>query len=242
MNYYFITGSSKGLGKSLTELLLEGENNTVYGLARSSSIKHDRYVHTNINLGKLDEVESFQFSSLNDADRVLLINNAGMVGDVKHVGNIDNQKIIDCYNLNLIAPAILTNNFIAAYASLGIEKMVLNISSGAGRSPIDGWNVYCSSKAGMDMFSQVLKEEVKIDNSNIKILSLAPGIIDTDMQVQIREAEQSEFSNIERFIEYKKGGDLMSPDLTAQQILRFIQEDELSTNVICSVRDLTNYD
>lgn len=240
MNYYFITGSSKGLGKSLTELLLEDENNTVYGLARSSSIQYDRYIHTNIDLGKLDEVKSFQFPSLNDADRVLLINNAGMVGDVKHVGNIDNQKIIDCYNLNLIAPAILTNNFIAAYASLGIEKMVLNISSGAGRSPIDGWNVYCSSKAGMDMFSQVLKEEVNIDNSNIKILSLAPGIIDTDMQVQIREAEQSEFSNIDRFIEYKKEGDLMSPDLTAQQILRFIQEDELSTNVICSVRDLTN--
>ena len=41
-------------------------------------------------------------------------------------------------------------------------------------------------------------------------------------------------------IEYKKEGDLASPDLTAQQILRFTQEDELSKNVICSVRDLTS--
>ncbi len=239
MNYFFITGSSKGLGKSLTELILNDENNTVYGIARSSSIQHDRYIHANLDLSRLDEVEAFQFPSLNDADKVVLVNNAGMVGDVKHVGKINNQKIIEAYNLNLIAPAILVNNFVAAYSNSVNEKMVLNISSGAGRTPIDGWNVYCSTKAGMDMFSQVLKEEVKIDDSNIKVLSLAPGIIDTNMQVQIREAEESDFSNIERFIEYKKGGDLTSPAITAQQVLRFIEEDELSTNVICSVRDLT---
>jgi benzil reductase ((S)-benzoin forming) len=162
-----------------------------------------------------------------------------MVGDVKHVGNIDNQQIIDSYNLNLIAPAVLTNNFIAKYSGLSCEKIVLNISSGAGRTPIDGWNVYCSTKAGMDMFSQVLNEEVKIDKSNIKVLSLAPGIIDTDMQIQIRAAEQSEFSNIEKFIEYKKEGDLTPANITAQQVLRFIEEDGLATKVLCSVRDLT---
>ena len=116
---------------------------------------------------------------------------------------------------------------------------MLNISSGAGRATIDGWNVYCSTKAGIDMFSQVLKEEAQIDGTGIKILSLAPGIIDTDMQVQIREANKNEFSNIENFIEYKKNGDLSNPKTTAKQVLRFIEEEELLTNVICSVRDLT---
>lgn len=238
MTIYFITGSSKGLGKSLVELLLKDENNRVYGIARSNSVEHAKYTHANVDFSKLEEVSAYQFPELQQADRIVLVNNAGIVGAIKHVGNIDNQHIIDCYNINLIAPAILTNNFIAAYSNLDTEKMVLNISSGAGRTPIDGWNVYCSTKAGIDMFSQVLKEEVKIDEANIKVLSLAPGIIDTNMQVQIRTANPSEFSNIEKFVEYKKEGDLSPPDVTAQKVLRFIQEEELSENVICSVREL----
>ena len=240
MNYYFITGSSKGLGKSLLDLLLKDSTNIVYGLARTCSVKHERYHHITIDLSNLDEVLNYDFPELEKTDKIVLVNNAGVVGDVKRVGNIDNQKIIDCYSLNLIAPVILTNNFIAKYGSLDGEKIVLNISSGAGRNPIDGWNVYCSTKAGMDMFSQVLKEELKIDGSNIKVLSLAPGIIDTDMQVKIRGAAKEEFSNIDRFIDYKKEGDLVAPDITAKQVLRFMTEEGLLTNVLCSVRDLTN--
>jgi len=240
MNYYFITGSSKGLGKSLTELLLKDENNIVFGLSRGCSIEHQDYNHTSLDLSNLTEVQSYRFPNLENAEKIVLVNNAGMVGDVAHVGKINNQKIIDCYNLNLIAPAILSNNFVEKYNGVDCDKMVLNISSGAGRSPIDGWNVYCSTKAGMDMFSQVLNEEVKIDQSNIRVLSLAPGIIDTGMQDQIRTADQSAFSNIEKFINYKKDGDLTQPSVTAQQVLRFIQEDKLSTNVLCSVRDLTD--
>ena len=238
MNYFIITGSSKGLGKSLTELLLKDENNTVYGIARNCSIQHARYIHITADLSKLVEVEAYQFPEINDASQIVLVNNAGIVGDVKHIGNIENQKIIDCYNLNLIAPAILTNNFVSKYTDLGCQKIVLNISSGAGRTPIDGWNVYCSTKAGLDMFSQVLNEEIKINNSNMRVLSLAPGIIDTGMQTQIRDAEQSNFSNIEKFIEYKKEGDLTQPEITAKQVLRFINEEALSENVLSSVRDL----
>ena len=239
MNYFFITGSSKGLGKSLTELLLQDENNTVYGIARSSSIENSRYIHSKVDLSQLNEVTAYAFPALENVEKIVLVNNAGMVGDVKHVGNIDTQQIIDCYNLNLIAPAILTNNFIAAYSSFGSEKLVLNISSGAGRTPIDGWDVYCSTKAGMDMFSQVLNEEIKIDNTNVKVLSLAPGIIDTDMQVAIRAADQTAFSNIENFIAYKKDGDLTQPKVTAQQVFQFIKNPEIATDVLCSVRDLT---
>lgn len=238
MNYYFITGSSRGLGKSLLDLLLKDESNIVYGLARTCSVEHERYYHTTIDLSNMDKVVKFQFPLLKSADKIIIINNAGIVGDVKRVGNIDNQKIINCYNLNLIAPVILVNNFVTKYGSLACEKVIINISSGAGRNPIDGWNVYCSSKAGIDMFSQVLNEETNIDKKNIKVLSLAPGIIDTDMQYQIRASDQSEFSTLEKFIQFKKEGDLVNPNITAKQILRFVNENELSKNVLCSVRDL----
>ncbi len=240
MNYYFITGASKGLGKALTELLLEDDNNVVYGLSRTNTTQHFNYTHIEIDLSSPEKVESFQFPELKDANKVVLVNNAGMVGDVKYVGNIDNRKIIDCYNLNLIAPAILTNNFIAAYNNSSVKKLIINVSSGAGRHPIDGWNVYCSTKAGMDMFSQVLNEENKINESNIEVLSLAPGIIDTGMQTEIRSADVNEFSGLEKFIDYKENGDLVQPEITAQQVLTFIKNPNIATNVLCSVRDLTN--
>ncbi len=239
MNYYFVTGSSKGLGKSIVDLLLKDKNNVVYGLARTCSVQHERYIHTSVDMRELKEVIGYEFPLLENMEKLVLINSAGMVGDIKHVGAIDNQKIIDSYNLNLIAPVILANNFIAKYSNLDSNKTVLNISSGAGRSPIDGWSTYCSTKAGMDMFSQVLDVESQIDQSNVKVLSLAPGIIDTAMQREIRASDECDFSNINRFVDYKKNNDLASPEETAINVLRFVNEENLSENVLCSVRDLT---
>lgn len=238
MNYYFITGSSKGLGRALLDLLLKDENNFIYGLARTCPLEHERYSHKSIDLSELSKVEEFDFSNLENPECIILINNAGMIGDVNRVGKLDTQKVIDCYNLNLIAPVILTNNFISKYERISCDKIVLNISSGAGRAPIDGWNVYCSTKAGLDMFSEVFNEEVNIDKSNVKVLSLAPGIIDTGMQGEIRTSKQSAFSNVERFINYKKNGELIKSIVTARQVLRFIKEKGLQKEVLCSVRDL----
>ena len=159
MNYFFITGSSKGLGKALTELLLTDKNNIVYGYARTISIEHKNYIHTTVDFSDLKQVSEYQFPLLENVEKLILVNNAGIVGDIKHVGQISSQKIIDCYNINTIAPAIFTNDFLATY-NKKYEKLIINISSGAGRTPIDGWNIYCSSKAALDMFSQVLNEEI----------------------------------------------------------------------------------
>jgi len=239
MNYFFITGTSKGLGKSLTELLLKDENNFVFGYSRNNTINHKNYYHKLIDFNNLENVKKIQFPELENAEKIVLVNNAGTVGEINHAGNIDNDQIVTGYNVNLIAPSIIINNFMAAYKKSALEKLIVNISSGAGKSAIDGWSVYCATKAGVDMFSRVVAEEAAIDNCGFKILSLAPGIIDTNMQVQIRNASQTGFSNLSRFIEYKENGDLATPEETAQKVLRFINESKLQQNVLCSVRDLT---
>lgn len=238
MNYYFITGSSKGLGKALTELLLNDEENVVYGISRTNDINHQQFKHIQIDLTDLDAVKQFHFPELKDATAITLINNAGIVGDINYLGNLDCDKIISTYNLNLITPTLLINQFTKTYNNK-VSKLVINISSGAGRSPIDGWNVYCATKAGLDMLSLVFKEEIQNKNLNINILSLAPGIIDTGMQEDIRRADESNFSNIERFIAYKNNGDLAAPASTANLIAKFISDKTLQENTICSVRDIS---
>jgi benzil reductase ((S)-benzoin forming) len=238
MNYYFITGTSKGLGKAITEQLLKDENNFVFGYSRNNVITHKNYYHKLIDLNNLEALKKIQFPVLNNPEKVVLVNNAGTVGDINHIGAMNNDQIIACYNINLIAPAIFTNNFVSAYKKLPNEKLIVNISSGAGKSAIDGWSTYCSAKAGIDMFSKVLAEEINIDKTTIKVLSLAPGIIDTGMQTQIRNAKQTGFSNIDRFIEYKQNGDLASAEETAKKVIRFLFEAELQEQTICSVRDI----
>lgn len=238
MNYYFISGTSKGLGKAITEQLLKDENNFVFGYSRNNVITHKNYYHKLIDLNNLEALKKIQFPVLNNPEKIVLINNAGTVGDINHVGDMNNDQIIACYNINLIAPAIFTNNFVAAYKNILNDKLIVNISSGAGKSAIDGWSTYCSAKAGIDMFSKVLTEEINIDNAKFKVLSLAPGIIDTGMQTQIRNAKQTSFSNINRFVEYKKNGDLASAEETASKVIRFLAEQNLQQETICSVRDL----
>lgn len=240
MNYYFITGTSKGLGKAITDFLLKDENNFVFGYSRNNTISHKNYYHKLIDLGNLENVKKIQFPDLENAEKIVLINNAGTVGQIEHVGQLSNDEIITCFNINLIAPSIITNNFIKAYQKNVAEKLIVNISSGAGKSTIDGWSIYCATKAGIDMFSQVVADETKIDHSSFTVLSLAPGIIDTEMQTKIRAAHKDGFSNLERFKEYKENGDLASSDETAQKIIHFIENKNLQQKVICSVRDLTN--
>ncbi len=238
MNCFFITGTSAGLGKALAELLLEDKNNFVYGFARNCNIKNVNYRHTTLDLNDLNAIKLFSFPKLKNATKIILINNAGVVGNINHIGKVDNNEIIKTYHVNLIAPTILINLFVKTYVKNTAEKLIINISSGAGRTPIDGWGVYCASKAGLDMFSQVLNEEFNIDKANFKILSLAPGIIDTKMQVEIRKSDKTAFSTINKFIKYKKEGNLTQPKQTAHQLLQFIKNPALAENILCSVRDL----
>lgn len=237
MNHYFITGTSKGLGKSLAELLLKDNANLVYGISRTNSISHKNYTHFSLDLANLEEVKNFKFPKIDAATKIILINNAGIVGDIKHIGNLDNEKIISTYFINLVSPTILTNLFVRSF-NAAISKQIINISSGAGRSAIDGWSVYCASKAGLDMFSLVFKEEIAAKKQNTKVISLAPGIIDTNMQSEIRQAKKTDFTNIDQFIAYKNNGNLALPEETAKQVIRFISDKKLMDNTICSVRDL----
>lgn len=240
MNYFFVTGSSKGLGKAISDQLLQDVNNFVFGYSRSNTINHKQYYHKLIDFSNLEAVQKLQFPELKDAKKLILINNAGSVGEIKHVGNLSSQKIIECYNINLIVPTIITNEFLKTYQKTNVEILIVNISSGAGQSAIDGWSVYCATKAGVDMFSRVIQEEANINKTNIKVLSIAPGIIDTDMQKDIRNADEGNFSNVARFLEYKKNGDLSSAKEAAKKVLQFINDPTLSQHVVCSVRDLTS--
>lgn len=245
MNYYYITGTSRGIGKAFAEHLLENPSNRVIGISRNRSIEHPNYKHSYLDLTDVKAITEFKFDLHANAKKVYLINNAGVLGFIKPIGKLNAATIIKNYTVNLIAPTVLTNAFIQCYDSTDAEKVIVNISSGAGKSPIDGWAVYCASKAGIDMLSRVVDMEQKIrakkpqDNihKGFHIFSIAPGVVNTGMQEEIRAAQKEDFSRLEDFIGYKVNNQLSEPEFVSKKYIDILANINSIKDVLSSIKD-----
>ena len=237
MNYYFITGSSKGIGKALVEELLNDENNIVYGISRSNSINAKNFTFIELDLSGISLVSLFRFPVIDKADELVLINNAGVIGDIKLVGDKNPLRISEAFNVNSVAPSILMNQFINQFQKIDCEKTIINISSGSGRHTVSSWAEYCASKSALDMFSMVAKEEQSNTRYPFNMYSVAPGIIDTEMQTEIRSAKSVDFDKLEYFKDLKEKGLLSLPENVAKKILLITKNPKSFDKVLLDVRD-----
>ena len=233
MNLFYITGTSSGIGYSLANILLKDPNNIVIGISRRNKIEHKNYHHISHDLSQPISADTFEKVD-ESYNKIVLINNAGQLGPVTPMGKQTFEEINQNYAINLVAPTLLCNDFIAAYKDHSSLKMIINVSSGAGKQAIESWNTYCASKAALDMLSLVIQAE----HPDFKVFALAPGIVDTEMQSEIRAANKEDFPHLERFMAYKKDGDLADANHVAQKYLKVIANPDLFKETICSVRDI----
>ncbi len=239
MHIYYITGTSRGLGQALAQGLLNNPENRVRGIGRTNSIVHPNFQFTELDLSDLDAVAAFHFVEHHGVKSITLINNAGIVGHITPAGNDTAENIRRIYAVNMVAPALLCNAFIKTYSEKEGNKQIVNISSGAGKNPIDGWSNYCATKAGLDLYSRTLAEEFKIyDRPDFRIWSVAPGIVDTAMQEEIRNAKPGHFSRLDQFITYHAEGQLASAEVVAGKYFRIFESPANFPDVVMSVKDI----
>jgi len=245
LNYYYITGTSRGIGKAFAEYLLEDPSNNVIGMSRQKTIEHPNYRHFFLDLTDIHAVADFKFELHSNPQKIYLINNAGALGAIKPIGKLTAESIISSYTLNLVAPSVLTNAFIACYNTTDTEKVILNISSGAGKNPIDGWSTYCASKAGIDMFSRAVDVEQKVRaehaqeniHKGFKIFSISPGVVNTQMQSEIRDASKEDFSRVEDFRKYKETEQLADPKNISRKYFEILSDIGSIKDVLSAVKD-----
>lgn len=233
----YITGTSSGIGKAIALKLLK-EGHHVVGLSRSCALTELNYRHVSIDLTDLDALAKFEFDS-NSTDDIILINNAGSIGPIKPIGHHIEQEIIDINILNVIVPQILTNKFINKFIHSSQNYQIINVSSGAGKSAIDAWSTYCASKAAIDLFSETVALELTgRGHSNWRVFSIAPGVVDTKMQGEIRASNPTHFLAHQKFIDLNTNNELANPNYTAELFYKVISKSESYKDVVFSVRDL----
>ena len=96
---------------------------------------------------------------------------------------------------------------------------------------------YCAAKAGMDNLSAAMALDEAERADGARIVSLAPGIIDTDMQAQLRGADPAHFPDQHRFASFKSEGLLDSPEQAATKVLRYLARPDFGAKALADVRE-----
>lgn len=236
-----LTGGSKGLGLGLAK---EYHKNgyRVISIARSSVKKLYTVEQYQCDLSKTDTIENvlkeiFSHLDKNSTTNLTLINNAGNLGTVNTLDTISPSDISYTIQVNLIAPLILSSLFIKLSKNWECKKQIFNISSGAAVNPYESWSMYCSSKAGLDMMTKVISKEQKGITNGVSIVSIYPGVVDTDMQAEVRNTPKENFKSIQRFIDFYEHGDLVAPKDVAQKIYNLDISGALKNGSILDVRN-----
>ena len=221
-----VTGHSKGLGAAIAAELL-GRGIPVLGLARSRAPGLAGSFPDLLREMELDLSDSAALAGwltggalanyLQGEDTVLLVNNAGVVWPVGPLAAQDPVEAVRAVTLNVAAPLALAAAVVRA--SAGAHRRILHVSSGAGRGAYPGWSVYCATKAALDRHA----EAVALDaDPAVRACSLAPGVIDTGMQAEIRATPEERFPMKERFVQLKQEGALASPEDCAAKLVDYL--------------------
>lgn len=240
-----ISGVSKGLGLALAQALAQ-PHHLIIGIARSNNAKLAAYCHLKkasyhfiqadlaLPQSSAHVAQALQQLLLSQpqARSFWLINNAGTVAPMAQAHQLsDPYAIAHALQLNIGSLISSTAAFLA-HTPPSADRRILNISSGAGRNPVPGWGVYGATKSAVDYFTQTLA----LEHPNVRAVALAPGVIDTEMQANIRETQVDFFPNRERFIQLHQNQQLTSATLTAEHIARYLANETFGTKTIDDIR------
>lgn len=246
---YILTGASRGMGLAIAEQLLQSGNSLLCisrhanpGLdaaAQKAGVPLTQWTQDLADGVGVGERLKTWLLTLNPGDlaSVSLINNAGTIPPIAPLGQSRPADLAQALRVGLEAPMALCAAFLGATASWTLPRKVLNISSGLGRYPMASQAGYCAAKAGMDHFTRCMALDEALQAHGAKVCSLAPGVIDTDMQVQLRSASGETFPDQSKFLQLKAQGQLSSPSQAAAQVLTYLARPDFGDNPVADVRD-----
>lgn len=246
---FILTGASRGMGLAMARQLLQpgnlllcisrSTNETLAVQAMHADVELLQWVQ-DLALGARTSAKLEQWlreQSGQNFSHATLINNAGVIPRIGPLSEADADDLSHALRVGLEAPMQLTSAFLRATQGWVSLRKVLNISSGLGRRAMASQAGYCAAKAGMDHFTRCVALEESLKPNGAKVCSLAPGVIDTGMQEQLRSADSASFPDQSSFVNLKTSGSLASPEEAASRILSFLARPDFGVNAVADVRD-----
>lgn len=238
-----VTGHSRGLGAAIAEELL-ARGIPVLGLARQTNAELAARHPASLTQCALDLADSGALANwldrstlrnyLTGCETVLLVNNAGTLQPVGPLSAQTPEAIARSVALNVAAPLMLAAATVAA-SPQATERRVLHVSSGAARSAYAGWSVYCAGKAALDQHARAVALDA---TPGTHICSLAPGVVDTDMQAEIRASAEADFPLKPRFEALKRDGTLLSPGACAHRLVDYLLGVAFGAQPVADLREI----
>ncbi len=248
MRLTIITGASRGLGAALAEALMAPDHRLVCMARSAMSALQNRAASRGclVDARRVDLCDvSKAVAALEDSlaavspetlTEICLINNAGTVEPVRPAQRLLSDEIAASVTLNLSAPMALTSAFLRLTSGWPAQKRIVNITSGAAHKAYEGWSVYCATKAALDHFTRCVALEQQQLPRGARIASLAPGMIDTDMQAVIRALAPGDFKEQSRFLALKESGALATPEDAARRLIHHIEANDFGAEPVVDLR------
>jgi NAD(P)-dependent dehydrogenase (short-subunit alcohol dehydrogenase family) len=244
-----LTGASRGMGLGLAEQLLAADamllcisRNANDALAQRSINCGAELLQWQADLGNAVPIAKHLHKWLVALDpstlaSATLINNAGVMSELTPLRAGESDDLARALRVGLEAPMLLCAAFLGATQGwTQVSRKVLNISSGLGRRAMASSSSYCAAKAGMDHFTRCLALEENRLVNGAAVCSLAPGVIDTDMQVQLRSANSMQFPDQDAFAALHDKGQLSSPADAARRLLAYLNRPDFGAEPVADVR------
>jgi benzil reductase ((S)-benzoin forming) len=237
-----VTGHSRGIGEAIARHLLS-RGARVLGVSRKRNETLANAFPETLHEASLDLADGSELSRWLDSDvprrfierakTALLVNNAGVLQPIGPPAVQDLELVSRAVAVNVAAALMVTAWFARATSSAG-ERRVMHVSSGAGRKPYAGWSVYCSTKAAMDQHARCVALDAM---PHFKISSIAPGVVDTEMQAEIRASTDDRFPERPRFVKMHRDNELPSPEKTGGKAAEYLLSDAFGAEPVFDLRD-----
>lgn len=244
-----LTGASRGMGLAMAHQLLHPGNTLLCIsrtanplLAREAANTGATLLQWEQDLAHAEQAAQrlrdwLQGSLAEHFASATLINNAGVMPPIAPLSASVPGDLAVALRVGLEAPMLLCASFLGATEGWNLPRKVLNISSGLGRRPMASQAAYCAAKAGMDHFTRCMALDEERKPHGARICSLAPGVIDTDMQLQLRSAHPDAFPDVQNFAQLQRGGMLSSAHDAATRVLAWLERPDFGAQAVADVRD-----